>query len=470
NEEGDVNYAILRAIENGAGLYFILSYQNTTELKEDKLLSEYYSIRYDIWLEDVAKHYNKLNTVLKDVQTKVIIDHEFLVGDRVLDLDELEADIENRLEGAVNDQNKVQNDLTTSEAVAVAEAWNMLYNANTIMQDMLNQVEEINKGLEKRYNVSTGAFYDPAASDKERPKTNLADFAELMDDPNLNPQKPIPGSGSGVINRYIYTQRVNDDTYYNSAINLVKTQFEKLRDSAVYFAQSTADLQAIIEKATAMEAEMQAAYDLINTTSIYDGKDEIRQALLKDAATWVSGVSSVAQQIEDKASTYLSKPGQDFLNKESECYFLPEIQDVIDFYFNEQFSEGGEYYEYYKEGGQYYTDYNGESVNAEQYPVDLVTIQRDLKSACPAVLFDEENIWAQVQGSGDETEDENSDSNAVNNNHIVVVTYGDRDADTFEKTPYKSIILNYNSYAVRVTYNNTIYTVPSGGYIVIDYD
>ena len=69
-----------------------------------------------------------------------------------------------------------------------------------------------------------------------------------------------------------------------------------------------------------------------------------------------------------------------------------------------------------------------------------------------------------------ETEDENSKSNAVNNNHIVVVTYGDRDSETFEKTPYKSIILNYNSYAVRVTYNNTIYTVPSGGYIVIDYD
>ena len=473
NEEGDVNYAILRAIENGAGLYFILSYQNTTELKEDKLLSEYYSIRYDIWLEDVAKHYNKLNTVLKDVQTKVIIGHEFLVGDRVLDLDELEADIENRLEGAVNDQNKVQNDLTTSEAVAVAEAWNMLYNANTIMQDMLNQVKEINAGLEKRYNVSTGVFYDPTVTNSERPKTNLLNFSELLNNPHLDPKKPIPGSGDGVIPRYIYTQRYDDDDFYNGALKYVETQFNKLKDSAVFFAQSTADLQALIEKAQAMEAEMQAAYDLIYTTAIYNSKEDIRAALLKDASNWMSGVGAVAQQIESEAAIYLSNSGTDFLNKNSDKYFLPKIQKQIEFYFNTQFAEGGEYYEYYKEGGQYYVDYaDGVNfkVDVNEYPVDLVQIQRDLKKICPAVAFDEENIWAQVQGSDDEAEDEDSKSNAVNNNHIVVVTYGDRDPETFEKTPYKSIILNYNSYAVRVTYNNTIYTVPSGGYIVIDYD
>lgn len=470
NEEGDVNYAILRAIENGAGLYFILSYQNTTELKEDKHLSDYYSIRYDIWLEDVAKYYNKLNTVLKDVQTKVIIGHEFLVGERVLDLDELEADIENRLEGAIKDQDQLQNDLSTSEAVAVAEAWNMLYNANTIMEEMLAEVQNINKELEKRYNVSTGVFYDPTVSDKERPKTNLTDFSKLMDEPNLNPKNPIPGSGAGVINRYIYTQRTGDKVYYTSAIKYVKTQFDKLKDSAVFFAQSATDLQAILEKAAAMEAELLAAYHLIDTTPIYADQPEIREALLKDATQWMSGVSSIAQEIEASGNLYLATEGKDFLNKESDCYFLPKIQAKIDFYFNAQFAEGGEYFEYYKEGGQYYTDYNGETVNATQYPVDLVQIQMDLKKECPMIAFDEENIWAQVQGSQDETDDEKGDSGAVNNNQIVVVTYGDRDEDTFEKTPYKSIILNYNSYAVRVTYNNTLYTVPSGGYIVIDYN
>jgi hypothetical protein len=213
-----------------------------------------------------------------------------------------------------------------------------------------------------------------------------------------------------------------------------------------------------------------AAYNLINTTPLYDGKEEVRNALLKDAAQWMSGVSSIAQEIEASGNLYLATEGKDFLNKESTCYFLLKIQNELDNYFNDRFAEGGKYSEYYKEGGEYYTIYNDEKVNAEQYPVDLVQIQRDLKKECPLVAFDEENIWAQVQDSEEETEDEKDDSNKINNNHIVVVTYGDRDADTFEKTPYKSIILNYNSYAVRVTYNGTIYTVPSGGYIVIDYN
>ena len=48
NMEGDVNYAKLKAIENGASVYFTLSYQNTQKLKEDVMLNQYYSVRYDI--------------------------------------------------------------------------------------------------------------------------------------------------------------------------------------------------------------------------------------------------------------------------------------------------------------------------------------------------------------------------------------------------------------------------------------
>ena len=31
----------------------------------------------------------------------------------------------------------------------------------------------------------------------------------------------------------------------------------------------------------------------------------------------------------------------------------------------------------------------------------------------------------------------------------------------------KTFLLNYNNYAVRVTYNGVTYTVPSGGYVII---
>lgn len=92
NMEGDINEAILHAIENGASMYFILSYQNTNELKEDFTLSKYYSVSYEIWKDDMASYYTTLNDALRDLQTSYIVDHEFMDGERVPDLDELEAD------------------------------------------------------------------------------------------------------------------------------------------------------------------------------------------------------------------------------------------------------------------------------------------------------------------------------------------------------------------------------------------
>lgn len=92
NMAGDVEYELLRAIENGAGLYFILSYDNTELLKEDYDLSKYYSVRYEIWAKDdegkvdgseLAKYYNDLNGALAELQTSLIVGHEFLIGERV---------------------------------------------------------------------------------------------------------------------------------------------------------------------------------------------------------------------------------------------------------------------------------------------------------------------------------------------------------------------------------------------------
>ncbi len=457
NEEGDVNYAMLRAIENGAGLYFILSYQNTTELKEDAFLSEYYSIRYDIWLEDVAKYYNQLNTVLRDVQTKVIINHEFLVGERILDLDELEADIANRLEDAIKDQDDVQVDLDTSESVAIAEAWKLLYNAESTVAEMQTKVHKINAELAKRYNVQTGAIYDPNGSSAN---ADLRDFTRKIN----NPMSNTLGFGTGVIIAYI-DMIANDagEGSYNSQIAQTAAQFTQLRNAAIFFAQSSVDLQLIKEKAEGIQDEMAAAIELVRTTPLLNDKEDVRAAMLADMEVWIT------QYIGDVVSgceLYLSTPGQDFLNKESDLYFMPAIMESIDQTFNLDFQEGGKWYEYYKEGGQYYTDY----MNASDAPVDMRKIQKDIKAACS--FFTEDYIWAQVkiEGVTDEDVEEETTNEAVNNNHIVAVTYGDRNADTFEKTPSKTIILNYNSYAVRVTYNGTLYTVPSGGYVVIDYD
>ncbi len=94
NEVGDSNYQILKSIENGASLYYVLSYQNTSILKDDFLLSHYYSIRYDIWLDDMVKQYTKLNNAIGDLQNHIIVNEISLTAERVLDATERHAYME----------------------------------------------------------------------------------------------------------------------------------------------------------------------------------------------------------------------------------------------------------------------------------------------------------------------------------------------------------------------------------------
>lgn len=109
NMEGNLDYAMLKAMENGASLKFILSYQNTENLKDYETLSKYYSVRYDIWFEDMLNLYRELNEVLKDLQTSVIVDHKFLDGVRIPDDDELEADAKAALEAAIKEEKERRN-------------------------------------------------------------------------------------------------------------------------------------------------------------------------------------------------------------------------------------------------------------------------------------------------------------------------------------------------------------------------
>ncbi len=95
NMEGDISEAMLNAIENGAAVFFTLSYQNTQELKADEYWSQYYSIAYDIWKSDVVKYYNIMNEALGDVQDAYITDHNFIDpydATRIPDADEQAED------------------------------------------------------------------------------------------------------------------------------------------------------------------------------------------------------------------------------------------------------------------------------------------------------------------------------------------------------------------------------------------
>ncbi len=106
NEAGDVNYNIMRSIENGMAPYYILSYNSkaTSLLKQDIALSQYYSIRYDIWFGsgvvgtkdfkagELLNQYNLLNAAIGDLQKTLIDDYNFLVYKRQQKPEEIEAD------------------------------------------------------------------------------------------------------------------------------------------------------------------------------------------------------------------------------------------------------------------------------------------------------------------------------------------------------------------------------------------
>ncbi len=118
NMEGDIDYEILKIIENGASPYFILSAQNTNELKNWSYVAQYYSVNFDIWFDDLVEIYNTINDALKDVQTSAIVGHKFVDGMRVLtEAEQLEVEA---AETAAREAYNVQKNADLVKAIRAA--------------------------------------------------------------------------------------------------------------------------------------------------------------------------------------------------------------------------------------------------------------------------------------------------------------------------------------------------------------
>lgn len=78
NMEGDEQYMILKAIENGAALYYTIAYDNVENLKNDPEYSNYYSINYEFLKDSIIENYTIFNNAMKGMQNKLIVDHRFL--------------------------------------------------------------------------------------------------------------------------------------------------------------------------------------------------------------------------------------------------------------------------------------------------------------------------------------------------------------------------------------------------------
>ncbi len=119
NMAGDMRYEMLRILENGANPYFILVYRNTEKLKEDAILSKYFSISYKNWREDMVETYKALNEALSLVKSSPISNHEFLSGMRIPTEEELKAD---KLEQEKAEQEKADKEQENLEDAEREEA------------------------------------------------------------------------------------------------------------------------------------------------------------------------------------------------------------------------------------------------------------------------------------------------------------------------------------------------------------
>ena len=89
NYSGSPEYEILRSIENGASLYYILCMENTNYLKEDPILSDYYGVDYNNWFEKIVAQYKTVNSAIGNLQDYRIVDHASVIAERVIDEEEM---------------------------------------------------------------------------------------------------------------------------------------------------------------------------------------------------------------------------------------------------------------------------------------------------------------------------------------------------------------------------------------------
>lgn len=422
NEEGDTDYALLKAIENGAGMYFILSYQNTQELKEDKVLSQYYSIRYDIWKEDVVAYYNELNGVLKDVQTSLIIDHKFLnynnrgddgelfLTERVLDADELDKDILeelNRAEEAAKEQERIE---AINKIATVAEARVALNQSIASINEVLSQVSTLNAALEKEMGVAFGKL--PSI---------------LVSAPTDASIKSYRSSMEKIWYTYGYLEyqfKLADDM-----IEALTECLEIVKDATD--GKTTDDGTSLTYQYTAAAKQLQAAKDHLATEK---QKQNEKYATL--ISNWKTQIKANPISNENKAEWENTIENLFAGKTELEAAF-----DAL----NNFICDGIE-------------AYNQANANTE----DFTPVEHDLKQIKADAGFKEPEKGTDSNETTDEVE---FNRYHVTNNNVVAVTYGD--IVEGQKVAQKTFLLNYNNYAVRVTYNKIVYTIEAGGYVIV---
>lgn len=79
NQQGSYQKALLKNIESGAGLHYVLMTEDPL-LLADTSCSDYYSVAVDTWEEEIISTYTRLNALFREISDSVITEHKRLTG------------------------------------------------------------------------------------------------------------------------------------------------------------------------------------------------------------------------------------------------------------------------------------------------------------------------------------------------------------------------------------------------------
>lgn len=476
NMEGDMQYAMLKAIENGASPYFVLSYRNTDSLKEDSYLSKYYSIRYDIWKDDLVSTYETLNNALADVQTKYIIGHEFVEAERVPDIDEVEADILNAIEDYVNSMNNLeQNELKELELAFIKAREEGRIAEAYVIENAISAVREYTT-LETRYQELVLMINRWKATQSEDDWEDVYDYFNLLCGQTYRRLKGVVSA----VESYI------DST--EAAIKLLE-QDERTTDYILNEAKAHAAVVSshynndrLVRKAVykigGRDAVLLPESEWINHTPTYtygfaesngtlNGKylyaigsahrgyqiGSINEYGAFEPADSISGIGSLSEDVELSLNGIDVYVDGNIANKDRITVYKEEVEGSDDIYYSRVNGE----YVYYEYQRSYKSLLSDIDTRIEQ-AMDLVADDYDALAQFKA-LYDKSmsNMEQDLEDEQDAQEDESK--YAVKN--VVIVVYGD------ENGAYKHLILNYNDFTVKVEFNGVEYTISGYDFVSV---
>jgi len=403
NMEGNIDYAMLKAIENGSALKFILAYRNTEKLKDDFILNKYYSIEYKVWESDIIKLYDEINNAIGDLQTSRIVKHEFVKDVvRVPDADEIERDAKDAV------QAEIEAEILANIAASEAER-NAILNAR--------------KAVMK--------------------------YGELL--------------SSGKLGEMLNTDFTSEYLALLTTYNNTKDSIEAMVDAALVtdYKNAEAALQALIDAETdETSAEYKAAKKELQTATKaitdYLAKDKDRSKAYKEAKTKLDNtLKEINTFVEEKVYTFYDEliatvRGFNEFNANAADYKeIIQASALNESYKQELVAQ----LDAVVAASALYTD-------AEEAKLaELETLYNDIKATFADEFTVEAYEYVEKEASNPETE-----NNVVNDNRYAAdknkVVY-----EEFENG--KAFILNFNNYGVVVVYDDVTYTLDAYDYLVV---